>query len=259
MECDPTRSADVAQLAWPLLRVTLLQLVMAVPPSWKGTFPAGVPAPGLLAVTVAVKVTDFPNTDGLAEELADVVVPYFTVCVSLEEVLPLKFALPPYDALIEWEPTASVLVTNVAWPEPFSVPVPRVLEPSLKVTVPVGVPAPGLFAVTVAAKVTGCPNTDHGWTEEVSPVVVPGSVVVVVDADVVVEVVVGGAVVVEVVDVVVVVGGRVVVVVDVDVVVEVVVGGAVAVERVDVVVVVGGPVVVVVVVGGGVTRGGEVA
>src|SRR5437773_1904196 len=180
MECDPTLSEDVAQLARPWLRERLLQLVMAVPPSWKVTFPAGVPAPGLLAVTVAVKVTDCLNTDGLAEELADVVVPYFTVCVSLEEVLPLKLASPPYDALIEWEPTASVLVVNVAWPEPFSVPVPRALEPSLKVTVPVGVPAPGLFAVTVAVKVTGCPNTDHGWTEEVSPVVVPGSVVVVV-------------------------------------------------------------------------------
>src|SRR5439155_1330669 len=83
---------------------------------------------------------------------------------------------------------------------------------SLKVTVPVGVPAPGLFAATVAVKVTGCPNTD-GWTEEVSPVVVPGRVVVVVDADVVVEVVAGGAVVVENGDIVVVVGGRAVVVV----------------------------------------------
>src|SRR6058998_3627851 len=197
MECDPTLSEDVVQVARPLLlRERLLQLVMAVPPSLKVTFPVGVPEPGLLAVTVAVKVTDCPNTDGLAEELADVVVPYFTVCVSLEEVLPLKFASPPYDALIEWEPTASVLVTNVAWPEPFRVPVPRVLEPSLKVTVPVGVPAPGLFAVTVAVKVTGCPDTD-GWSEEVRPVVVPGSVVVVVvDVDVVVEVVVGGVVVV---------------------------------------------------------------
>ena len=144
--------------------------------------------------------------------------------------------------MIECGPTASVLVVNIAWPEPFSVPVPRVLRPSLKVTVPVGVPAPGLFAATVAVKVTGCPNTD-GWTEEVSPVVVPGSVVVVVDADVVVEVVPGGAVVVEVVDVV--LGGRAVVVVDADVVVEVVAGGAVVVEVVDVVVVVGGRVVVV--------------
>src|SRR5207248_4509022 len=87
------------------------------------------------------------------------------------------------------------------------------LGPSLKVTVPLGAPAPGLFAVTVAVKVTGCPNTDHGWTEEVSPVVVPGRVVVVVDVDVVVAVVVEGAVAVGVVDVVVVVGVRVVVVV----------------------------------------------
>ncbi len=146
--------------------------------------------------------------------------------------------------MIECGPTASVLVVNIAWPELFRVPVPRVLEPSLKVTVPVGVPAPGLFAATVAVKVTGCPNTD-GWTEEVSPVVVPGRVVVVVDADVVVEVVAGGAVVVENGDIVVVVGGRVVVVVDADVVVEVVAGGAVDVEVVDVVVVVGGRVVVV--------------
>src|SRR6266404_5747937 len=99
---------------------------------------------------------------------------------------------------------------NNAWPELFRVPVPRVLGPSLKVTVPVGVPAPGLFAFTVAVKVTACPDTE--WrSEEVRPVVVPGSVVVVVDVDVVVEVVVVGAVVVEVVDVVVVVGDRVVV------------------------------------------------
>src|SRR5207249_5463381 len=117
MECDPTLSEDVAQRAWPVLRERLLQLVMAVPPSMKVTFPAGVPAPGLLAVTVAVKVTDCLNTDGLTEELADVVVPYFTVCGSLEEVLALKFARPPYDALIEWEPAASVLVANVGSPE----------------------------------------------------------------------------------------------------------------------------------------------
>src|SRR5205809_727354 len=232
MECDPTLSEDVAQLARPWLRVRLLQLVMAVPPSRKVTLPAGVPAPGLLAVTVAVKVTDCLNTDGLAEELADVVVPYFTVCVSLGDVLTLKFASPPYDALIEWEPTASVLVTNVAWPEPFRVPVPRVLVPSLTVTVPVGVPAPGALAVTGAVQVTGCPDAD-GLIEQTTPVVVPGGVVVVVGAAVVVVVVVVVLVVEDV------VAGVVVVVVDV-----VVVGGAV------VVVVVGAAVVVVVVVVG---------
>ena len=134
--------------------------------------------------------------------------------------------------MIGCAPTASVLVTNVAWPEAFRVPVPRVLGPSLKVTVPVGVPAPLVLAFTVAVKVTGCPDTD-GLIEETTPVVVPGSVVVV-----------GGAAVVGVVVVVVlvvedVVAGVVVVVVDV-----VVVGGAV------VVVVVGAAVVVVVVVVG---------
>src|SRR6266571_4589723 len=81
MGCDPTLSEDVAQLARPWLRVRLLQLVMAVPPSLKVTFPVGVPEPGLLAVTVAVKVTDCLNTDGLAEELTPVVVPGSVVVV----------------------------------------------------------------------------------------------------------------------------------------------------------------------------------
>src|SRR5947207_4640718 len=96
MECDPTLSEDVAQRAWPVLRERLLQLVMAVPPSMKVTLPAGVPAPGLLAVTVAVKVTDCLNTDGLTEELAGVVVAYVTVCVGLGDVVGLMFALPQY-------------------------------------------------------------------------------------------------------------------------------------------------------------------
>src|SRR5207247_3355325 len=171
MECDPTLSDDVVQLAWPLLRLRLLQLVMAVSPSWKVALPDGVPVPGLFAVTVAVNFTDCPNTDGFNEELTDVVVPYFTVCVSVGVVLPVKFPSPPYDAVIEWEPTASVLVTNVPWPEPSRVPVPRTVEPSLKVTVPVGVPAPGLFAVTVAVNVTACPDSD-GLAEEVTTVAV---------------------------------------------------------------------------------------
>src|SRR5438093_9518450 len=215
---------------------------MVLEPTWKVTVPVGVPAPGLLAVTVAVKVTDCPDSDGLAEELTSVVVlAFFTVWVSVVEVLPLKVALPPYDAVIGCEPTASVLVTNVAWPEAFRVPVPRVVGPSLNVTVPVGVPAPLVFAFTVAVKVTGCPDTD-GLIEETTPVVVPGSVVVVVGAavvDVVVVLVVDAVVVgvvVVVVDVVV-VGGAVVVVVVGVAVVDVVVGGAA------VVVVVGGSVV----------------
>ena len=45
------------------------------------------------------------------------------------------------------------LVEKVAWP-PLSVPVPSVAAPSLNVTVPVGVPVPGEFTVTVAVNVT---------------------------------------------------------------------------------------------------------
>ena len=56
-------------------------------------------------------------------------------------------------------PTARAEVVNVAMP-PLSVPVPIGLPPSRKVTVPPGVPAPGLFAATVDVNVTAWPNTD---------------------------------------------------------------------------------------------------
>ena len=68
---------------------------------------------------------------------------------------------------MEWLPTERAAVENVATPEPLRVPVPRVAAPSLKVTVPVGVPP---VPVTVAVKLTDCPYTD-GFDEEVSVVV----------------------------------------------------------------------------------------
>ena len=71
--------------------------------------------------------------------------------------------------MIEWVPTASALVLNVAFPEPLRVPLPSVVEPSLNVTLPVGVgPDP---ALTVAVKVTELPWVD-GLLEEVRVVVV---------------------------------------------------------------------------------------
>src|SRR5437667_12796210 len=117
MECDPTLSEDVAQLARPWLRERLLQLVMAVPPSLKVTFPVGVPEPGLLAVTVAVKVTDCLNTDGLAEELTPVVVPCCAVGVGGDAVVAVMLASVLYVAVMVWGQSASVLVRNVARPE----------------------------------------------------------------------------------------------------------------------------------------------
>src|SRR5256885_8987886 len=104
MECDPTLSDDVVQLAWPLLRLRLLQLVMAVSPSLKVTFPDGVPVPGVFAVTVAVNFTDCPNTDGFNEEPTDVVGPYFTASLGVGDVVPLNLPRPPSDAGVAWLP-----------------------------------------------------------------------------------------------------------------------------------------------------------
>jgi len=64
--------------------------------------------------------------------------------------------------------TDSEVVVKVALPE-LRVPVPSVVDPSLNVTVPVGVPEPGAVAVTVAVSVTDCPKTD-GLTDEMTAV-----------------------------------------------------------------------------------------
>ena len=61
----------------------------------KITVPVGVPAPGATALTVAVKVTVWPDTEGFNEELTVVVVlALLTVCVKSGEVLPLKLPSP---------------------------------------------------------------------------------------------------------------------------------------------------------------------
>lgn len=110
--------------------------------------------------------------EGLAEELTAVVVlSLFTVCESIDDVFVAKFVSPPYTAVMLWVLTESVNVENVATPAPFRVPVPRVVAPSLKVTVPVGVPDPGDTAATVAVKVTDWPKTD-GLTLDVREAVV---------------------------------------------------------------------------------------
>jgi hypothetical protein len=67
-------------------------------------------------------------------------------------------------------PTESFVVLNVAWcVVALTVPVPMVVDPSLKVTVPLGLPPKA--PVTVAVKVTACPLVD-GFGEDVSFVVV---------------------------------------------------------------------------------------
>jgi hypothetical protein len=91
-----------------------------------------------------------------------------TFCDSTADVLVVKFESPPYTAVIECVPSASVVVVNVAFLL-LSVPVPSSVVPSMNVTVPVGVPAPGDSATKVAVKVTVAPEVD-GFNDDVTMV-----------------------------------------------------------------------------------------
>ena len=58
--------------------------------------PVGVPLPGAAAATVAVKVTDWPKTEGFAADVTDVVVgSLVTVWVRTADELPVKLPSPP--------------------------------------------------------------------------------------------------------------------------------------------------------------------
>src|SRR5438067_9223921 len=90
----------MAAMVWPpedslavvMLAVVVLPVVVSVPrprlvvPSKKVTMPVGVPAP--LPLTVAVKVTAWPNAAGLAEVFTTVVV-LLVVAVTVWITAPL--------------------------------------------------------------------------------------------------------------------------------------------------------------------------
>ena len=159
----------MVKVALPLLTVTV---PMEVPPSENVTVPVGMPAPGVVTAMVAVKVTLWPKTEGLAE-LANVVVvaALLTTCISvLLGGLARKLASPAYATVMLCVPTVRTDLPSVAVPE-VRVAVPMETPPSIKVTVPVGVPAPGGCAVTVAIKLMAWPNTE-GLAELANVVVV---------------------------------------------------------------------------------------
>src|SRR6266487_916316 len=89
----PAERVEVpALVALPPDKVTVPKLLPSI---LNCTVPVGVPEPGATAVTVAVKVIDWPKQDGFAELVTAVVVlALFTVCVRFGEVLVLKLALP---------------------------------------------------------------------------------------------------------------------------------------------------------------------
>jgi hypothetical protein len=90
-------------------------------------------------------------------------------CESVAEVLEESSVFPAYLTVMEWVALLSVVVLKVATPELFSVPVPRVVAPFRKVTVPVGIGPEA--AVTVAVNVTLVPAF-AGLSEEVTLLVV---------------------------------------------------------------------------------------
>jgi len=83
---------------------------------------------------------------------ASVPILYCTICETAADVLFARAALPAYAALMLCLPFDNADVLNVATPDVFSVPVPTVALPSMKLTVPVGI-AP-VEDVTVAVNVT---------------------------------------------------------------------------------------------------------
>jgi hypothetical protein len=132
------------------------------------TVPVGVPEPGDLAETVAVKVTDLPNLEVVEDDLIAVAVAaVLTVCVRGADVLLSKLVLPLKVAVMEWVPTDSFEVSKLLIPDLFTEAVPRIIFPSLKVTLP----DDGTFfeLVTVAVKRTVWPYTD-GLKDEVTTV-----------------------------------------------------------------------------------------
>jgi len=156
LECTLTVKAEVDNVAMPPTPTVPVPRLVA--PSKNVTVPDGLPAPGAIAATVAVKVTDCPNTDGFGAEVTLVVVlALLTTWLTVPELLPVKFVSPTYEATMGCVATAKVEVTYVATRLALRVAVTLVVPSNVKVTMPVGVPTPGEVAVTVAVSVIGWP------------------------------------------------------------------------------------------------------
>src|SRR5262249_20436257 len=164
----------VVRVAWPLNatatvpRMTLPSLKVTVPVKTLPLTPIGVPDPGATASTVAVKVTAWPVTAGVTDDpRATVGGARLTGSATAAQGLAAKAPGAPLGAV-----TAGVRpprdTASVAWPAVPTAAVPSTVLPSLKVTVPVGVPA---AEFTVAVSNSVCPNTAVG-TDVPSVVVV---------------------------------------------------------------------------------------
>ena len=116
-----------------------------VVPSLKVTVPVGVIAPAMVEVSVVLP----PCTVGFTlEATATVFTLRLTVCDMAAEVLAALLVSPPYTAVIECAPTIRFVTASVALAV-TTVPVPRIVAPSMNVIVPVGALPPEIVAVKV--------------------------------------------------------------------------------------------------------------
>src|SRR5437899_902710 len=108
------------------------------------TAPVGVPAPGAVTATVAVKVTGSPNEDGLADDTRAVVVSAgLTIWSSGAEVEPRKLPSPLYSAVMVLSPTGRAGSEPPGWPSVITASVKPVPPSTLSVRVMVPVGATG--------------------------------------------------------------------------------------------------------------------
>jgi hypothetical protein len=151
----PVAKAVGGSAATPFVSVAVPSEVV---PLKNCTVPVGVPV--VVDATVAVSVTFCPNTGAVGVKVTVVVDVgvWASVTFTAGEVSPVKLLSPRYCAVIELAPAVRADVEIVATP-PESVAVLSEVPPLKNWTEPVGVPIPGLTALTVAVSVTFCPTT----------------------------------------------------------------------------------------------------
>src|SRR5437762_2929587 len=110
---------------------------MVVPPSLKFTEPVGVPTPGETAVTVAVKVTEFPATEGLSEE---VTVLWLSALLTVNVKLCVAFGNTPLLAVMVMVYVASVPSAGVPLRAPAELSVTPLGSEPVSVKVGAGTP-----------------------------------------------------------------------------------------------------------------------
>ena len=167
MALVPTPRLDVVQVATPgLPAVTLLvpqpvfELHVTVPVTVCELTPECPLISPYCPLIVAVNVTDCPKTEGFKPEVTTVAaLAAFTTCPPDNvAVLVRKLLLPEYTAVTVCVPWVSVeVLPEVAEPATSVTGDPKLLPSTENCTVPLGVPAPGAMAATVAVKLTACP------------------------------------------------------------------------------------------------------